>query len=66
MLKYLQDSKEQTGNEIKKVAIFTDKAAIGQELIAASTCSHPITVWMLWPKWTTAPTLPTCPLRSWL
>ena len=28
MLKYLQDSKEQTGNEIKKVAIFTDKAAI--------------------------------------
>ena len=33
MLKYLQDSKEQTGNEIKKVAIFTDKAAIGQELI---------------------------------
>ena len=33
MLKYLQASKEQTGNEIKKVAIFTDKAAIGQELI---------------------------------
>ena len=33
MLKYLQDSKEQTGNEIKKVAIFTDKVAIGQELI---------------------------------
>lgn len=33
MLKYLQDSKEQTGNEIKKAAIFTDKAAIGQELI---------------------------------
>ena len=25
MLKYLQDSKEQTGNEIKKVAIFTDR-----------------------------------------
>ncbi len=33
MLKYLQDSKEQTGEEIKTVAIFTDRAAIGQELI---------------------------------
>ena len=33
MLKYLVDSKEQTGEEIKTVAIFTDKAAIGQELI---------------------------------
>ena len=66
MLKYLQDSKEQTGNEIKKVAIFTDKAAIGQELIRCVNLFAPITVWMLWPKWTTAPTLPTCPLRSWL
>lgn len=28
MLKYLQDSKEQTGNEIKKVAIFTDPSFI--------------------------------------
>ena len=33
MLKYLVDSKEQTGEEIKTVAIFTDRAAIGQELI---------------------------------
>ncbi len=33
MLMYLRDSKEQTGEEIKTVAIFTDRAAIGQELI---------------------------------
>ncbi len=33
MLQYLKDSKEQTGEEIKTVAIFTDRAAIGQELI---------------------------------
>ena len=33
MLEYLKDSSEQTGEEIKTVAIFTDKAAIGQELI---------------------------------
>ena len=33
MLMYLRDSAEQTGEEIKKVAIFTDRAAIGQELI---------------------------------
>lgn len=33
MLMYLKDSEAQTGNEIKRVAIFTDKAAIGQELI---------------------------------
>ena len=33
MLKYLKDSAEQTGEEIKKIAIFTDRAAIGQELI---------------------------------
>ena len=33
MLKYLKDSEEQTGEAIKTVAIFTDKAAIGQELI---------------------------------
>lgn len=33
MLKYLKDSTEQTGEEIKTVAIFTDRAAIGQELI---------------------------------
>lgn len=33
MLKYLKDSEQQTGKEIKTVAIFTDKAAIGQELI---------------------------------
>lgn len=33
MLKYLKDSSEQTGEEIKTIAIFTDKAAIGQELI---------------------------------
>ena len=30
---YLRDSKDQTGEEIKTVAIFTDRAAIGQELI---------------------------------
>ena len=30
MLKYLKDSEEQTGEPIKTVAIFTDKAAIGQ------------------------------------
>lgn len=33
MLEYLKDSSEQTGEEIKTVAIFTDRAAIGQELI---------------------------------
>lgn len=33
MLKYLKDSAEQTGEEIKTIAIFTDRAAIGQELI---------------------------------
>jgi len=33
MLKYLKDSEKQTGEPIKTVAIFTDKAAIGQELI---------------------------------
>lgn len=33
MLKYLKDSEQQTGEEIKTVAIFTDRAAIGQELI---------------------------------
>ena len=33
MLKYLKDSSEQTGEEIKTIAIFTDRAAIGQELI---------------------------------
>ncbi len=33
MLKYLKDSEEQTGEEVKTVAIFTDRAAIGQELI---------------------------------
>lgn len=33
MLMYLKDSAEQTGEEVKTVAIFTDKAAIGQELI---------------------------------
>lgn len=33
MLMYLKDSEQQTGEAIKKVAIFTDKAAIGQELI---------------------------------
>ncbi len=33
MLMYLRDSKDQTGEEIKTVAIFTDRAAIGQELI---------------------------------
>ncbi len=29
MLKYLKDSSEQTGEEIKTIAIFTDRAAIG-------------------------------------
>lgn len=33
MLKYLKDSEQQTGEPIKTVAIFTDRAAIGQELI---------------------------------
>ena len=33
MLMYLKDSEQQTGEEIKTVAIFTDRAAIGQELI---------------------------------
>ena len=33
MLKYLKDSAQQTGEEIKTIAIFTDRAAIGQELI---------------------------------
>ena len=33
MLQYLKDASEQTGEEIKKIAIFTDRAAIGQELI---------------------------------
>lgn len=33
MLMYLRDSQQQTGEQVKKVAIFTDKAAIGQELI---------------------------------
>ncbi len=33
MLEYLKDSSEQTGEEIKTIAIFTDRAAIGQELI---------------------------------
>ena len=33
MLMYLRDSAEQTGEEIKTVTIFTDRAAIGQELI---------------------------------
>ena len=33
MLQYLKDSEEQTGEPIKTVAIFTDRAAIGQELI---------------------------------
>ncbi len=33
MLRYLKDSEEQTGEPIKTVAIFTDRAAIGQELI---------------------------------
>ncbi len=33
MLMYLKDSAEQTGEEVKTVAIFTDRAAIGQELI---------------------------------
>ena len=33
MLKYLKDAGEQTGEEIKTIAIFTDRAAIGQELL---------------------------------
>lgn len=33
MLKYLKDSSQQTGEEVKTIAIFTDRAAIGQELI---------------------------------
>ncbi len=33
MLQYLKDASAQTGEEIKKIAIFTDRAAIGQELI---------------------------------
>ena len=33
MLKFLKDSEQQTGEPIKTVAIFTDRAAIGQELI---------------------------------
>lgn len=33
MLQYLKDSEEQTGEPIETVAIFTDRAAIGQELI---------------------------------
>ena len=33
MLEYLKDSAEQTGEEVKTIAIFTDRAAIGQELI---------------------------------
>ena len=33
MLKYLKDAGEETGEEIKTIAIFTDRAAIGQELI---------------------------------
>ena len=33
MLMYLKDSATQTGEEIKTIAIFTDRAAIGQELI---------------------------------
>ena len=33
MLKYIKDSAEQTGEEAKTIAIFTDRAAIGQELI---------------------------------
>ena len=33
MLMYLKDSEQQTGEAIKTVAIFTDRAAIGQELI---------------------------------
>ena len=33
MLKYLKDSAAQTGEEVKTIAIFTDRAAIGQELI---------------------------------
>ncbi len=33
MLQYLKDSEQQTGKPVKTVAIFTDRAAIGQELI---------------------------------
>ena len=33
MLKYLKDTATQTGEEVKTIAIFTDRAAIGQELI---------------------------------
>ena len=33
MLEYLKDSSEQTGEEVKTIAIFTGRAAIGQELI---------------------------------
>lgn len=33
MLMYLKDSEQQTGEPVKTVAIFTDRAAIGQELI---------------------------------
>lgn len=33
MLMYLKDSEQKTGEPVKTVAIFTDKAAIGQELI---------------------------------
>lgn len=33
MLEYLKDSSQQTGEEVKTIAIFTDRAAIGQELI---------------------------------
>lgn len=33
MLQYLKDSEQQTGEPVKTVAIFTDRAAIGQELI---------------------------------
>ncbi len=33
MLMFLKDSEEQTGEKIETVAIFTDRAAIGQELI---------------------------------
>jgi branched-chain amino acid transport system substrate-binding protein len=33
MLQYLKDSEEQTGEAIQTIAIFTDRAAIGQELI---------------------------------
>ena len=33
MLKYLKDASAQVGEEIKTIAIFTDRAAIGQELV---------------------------------